>query len=628
MSRNSNFKFTVLLFVFVSVLFSFRGFSQINVNALINDAQSDYSKGNFLEAIKKLNICISVNPSSAVAYFFRGISKYSLNDNLGAEQDLSNAISIYNPWVLDAYHYRALARIRLEEFSYAIQDLDKVIVKQDNDPQLYIERAVAKLSAQDYKGVIADCNKALSFGAAGDNLFLFRGSAESALNLNEEAMRDFEKALKINPKNVDVYVRMGATQAKMGNQAAALVDFNTAIKLDSACTLAYYYRAESEESSNEQSKAFTDYSVVLKYEPLNALVYFNRAVLQANMKLYKNAIADFDKVLELNPKNIQATFNRARLRAVLSDYKGALQDYNHTIEAFPYYVEAYYDRSEVKKNLKDFEGAKKDLELSKIIGDMNREKNISQRTTDSASLVRLMELDADFGNGGTHVADTVSITLMPLFYIALKDSGSKKSVFFSPLLLKLGNEHQSFCFTDRQWKPLSSDSLKENSSKEKGSPLWEAIQKTNMQLFSEAIVAYTRLIEQNPKSAVAYFARGLNSCKEAELIRQFDAKNANEKYEKALQDFSKAVQLEPSFAFAYYDRAYVRCQLQDFNGAEKDCGLCIQADQYIADAYFNRGLLLLYMRDKLNACENFSKASELGLVESYAIIKKYCNHLK
>jgi len=148
---------------------------------------------------------------------------------------------------------------------------------------------------------------------------------------------------------------------------------------------------------------------------------------------------------------------------------------------------------------------------------------------------------------------------------------------------------------------------------------------------------YDRIISLDPANAIAYFSRGVNSCREVELLNKLNAdlilpgqqktivrSQRDEIYRKALSDFSKTIQLEPGFAVGYFDRAYVKCQLQDFNGAIKDYDNTIKADPSFAEAYYNRGLFLLYMKNKLEACNDFSKAGELGLTDSYAAIKKYC----
>ena len=647
----SSSKFRLLFFILY--IFAAQSFSQINVGALLYDAQTELTRNNYFEAIKKLNICISINPSEYKAYFLRGVCKYYLNDNLGAKQDLHLSISIYNPMVYEAYHYLALVKYRLEDYEGAIRDLDKVISKQSDDPQLFVERAFAKLGRMDFKGAISDCDKTLSMTFGTESIYLCKGSAETGLNDFENALSDYGKALKINPKSVDVYVRQGITRARMGKYKEAIVDYNQALKFDSTFTYAYYNRAAANIELNNRKEAMSDYDIILKYEPLNAVVYFDKAILESNMQEFKSAIIDFDKVLMLNPENIQALFDRAKVKQAVKDNKGALSDYNKVIELFPYFVEAYYNRSIVKKSLNDPVGAKKDFDLSNIIADMDRNKDSPQRARDSVNLIHLMALDANFNADDTKAGANLNIDLMPIFYIAIKDSSTKSSIYYDPSLLKINNAKHTYCLANTElYAPnaISDNSLEiiNDTEKDNNKPLAERLQKaigkTNLQLFNDAVKDYDKIIELNPQCAIAYFARGVNTCKELELISRFTIDNdqstsisnakfkiknqKDEKYEKALSDFSKAVQLEPSFALAYYNRAYIKCKQGDFNSALKEYENVIRINPAIADAYYNMGLLLLYFRDKLNACENFSKASELGLTGSYAIIKKYCNRIK
>ena len=45
---------------------------------------------------------------------------------------------------------------------------------------------------------------------------------------------------------------------------------------------------------------------------------------------------------------------------------------------------------------------------------------------------------------------------------------------------------------------------------------------------------------------------------------------------------------------------------------------------YMGDAYYNRGLVLIYLKDKEKGCIDLSRAGELGVKEAYGVIKKYC----
>jgi len=636
------------ILLFFQLLFTFHAFSQLNVNAYLLNAKNDIEKNNFSEAITKLNLCIQVQPGVSEMYFYRGICKYYLNDNLGADEDFSHAISIYCPFIFDAYNFRSLAKYRLGDYDGAISDINKVIGKQSNNPQLYAERAFCKLASQNFNGALNDCNKALSMQAMSEDLYICKGVAETALNKFDNALEDYNTALKINPRNAEIYVRKGITEKQMGNHKEAIENYNHALTIDSSSAFAYYNRAEAKIAISDPNGALSDYNTVLKYEPMNSLAYFNRAILESNLKNYKNAIADFDKVLSLNPENIQALFNRAKLKQNTNDYQGALADYNKTISLFPYFVEAYYNRSEVKKSLKDISGAMQDYALGKKISETDFQTNSSQRKQDSITLSRLVSLNTDFNNTETTTGKTISVELAPIFYIALKDSNYKGQVYYSAEMQKINNTISNVLFlTNKEIK--TKHSLNDSSSEilneatkdhDKQMPirLQKSIQKTNIQLFNDAVRDYDNIIAQNPNCAIAYFSRGINYCKEMQMINQFstnqyiltnkispkDQDQKNEKYKRALSDFNKTIQLEPSFSFAYFNRAYVKCQLQDFDGAVKDFDYAILTNHDLADAYYNKGVLLFYLKDKLNACQNFSKAGELGLTESYNIIKKYC----
>jgi hypothetical protein len=45
---------------------------------------------------------------------------------------------------------------------------------------------------------------------------------------------------------------------------------------------------------------------------------------------------------------------------------------------------------------------------------------------------------------------------------------------------------------------------------------------------------------------------------------------------------------------------------------------------YFADAYYNRGLIQIYLHDTDKGCLDMSKAGELGIKSAYNVIKRYC----
>ena len=64
--------------------------------------------------------------------------------------------------------------------------------------------------------------------------------------------------------------------------------------------------------------------------------------------------------------------------------------------------------------------------------------------------------------------------------------------------------------------------------------------------------------------------------------------------------------------------------LKDFTGAIADYSKAIEIDPEGADAYYYRGLVKLILGQKDSGCLDLSKAGELGYSEAYEQIDKFC----
>ena len=63
--------------------------------------------------------------------------------------------------------------------------------------------------------------------------------------------------------------------------------------------------------------------------------------------------------------------------------------------------------------------------------------------------------------------------------------------------------------------------------------------------------------------------------------------------------------------------------MQEFNKAIDDYTNAINLEPHLAEAYYNRALTLLYLNDKELAMRDLSKAGELGINEAYVVIKRF-----
>lgn len=96
--------------------------------------------------------------------------------------------------------------------------------------------------------------------------------------------------------------------------------------------------------------------------------------------------------------------------------------------------------------------------------------------------------------------------------------------------------------------------------------------------------------QQVPESADEYFIAGFNK-----LVDPGDNVEAGKRL--AIQEFSKAIRLNPQYSVAYYVRAYTYRQVQEFQKSLADYNQAISLNPKLTQAYYNRAIL---KQEKLN----------------------------
>ncbi|MEO0536487.1 MAG: tetratricopeptide repeat protein, partial [Cyanobacteria bacterium P01_A01_bin.123] len=122
--------------------------------------------------------------------------------------------------------------------------------------------------------------------------------------------------------------------------------------------------------------------------------------------------------------------------------------------------------------------------------------------------------------------------------------------------------------------------------------------KRDSENYQGAIDDYTKAIELNPDYADAYNNRGI-------------AKRALGDNQDAIDDYTKAIELNPNYADAYTNRGNAKGALEEYQGAIADHTKAIELNSDYALAYNNRGIAKRALGDNQGAIDDYNEAIQI-----------------
>ena len=629
------------------------------------------SEGKYARAIENFNVLSQLDTTDYWTFFFRGIAKYNLGDLRGAKRDFDRSVRI-NPVFTNGYHYRGITQSRFGNYDAALTDFQTAIDLRPGYDGLYFSRGVTYFLSQQFDKAVSDFDRYIRKEPKDPTAYLNRGASWLFLGDTLKAVTDYNKAIRLDRFDPEGYVRRGRLYATQGKYDLAIADMDRAIELDTANTFAYFNRAIMHYEQEQYRDAMADLNRVLEDEPSNALTLYNRGLISAQLGAYEDALDDMDRVLNINPQNVLAYFNRASIFIELGQYKNALEDYDKAIELYPDFAKAYMNRSYVKNMLGQHKAAKKDYDIAQKKVQEYRARNI----TDAASFAdttkkysSLLSLDAEFAkkdfNDELLQHRDIDIRLRPLYRFVL--TGAKDNTNYAldrgyenPLVSRFENALPVGVKVRTSDKTLSSAEL---DAVEKAA--WSSsVQVTPVDLFLRALydnagkqfnssqAYYTAAIDESEGTAgvdgmyrsfylmnrgvlraeMIDFISSIESNVQVlsmddsgntrarvkdQVVRQYD-------YSDAVNDMNQAKEIVPDLPYVYYNLGNLYCLSAEHIASIENYTKAISLWPYMGDAYFNRGLVLIYLKDKEKGCIDLSRAGELGVEEAYGVIKKYC----
>ena len=591
-----------------------------------------------------------------------GTNALYFNDYVLAIQYFNQIIKA-KPFLDEPYIKRASAKIMLEDYTGALDDLNVVVERNEFVPYVYYSRGFiySKIGKNDLAA--QDFTKALEFVPDNSKLIISRIGAYDSQKKYDEALNDLELIIAKFGKKTDLLQEKSRFLLILNDTASALNVLDTIIKIDSTNVAAWSQKGLICLTKDENAKALEYYSKAIKNGSTFEGDFINRGVLLKEKKDYRGALADYDKAVELAPNDTIALFNRSNIRTAVGDLSNALKDLNRLLEIQPNYYEAIYNRSLINMQLNKFDAVVADI--SKIIkkypnflpayeiramayeklGNSKAFFNDMQ-TLNNRKKNKEKEDDTQEINTNEKIAQTKkSENNWSKFYSTSPIKDADKNLFENNILR--GEIQNRNVEVEMQKNFVLSPYQKKDIVRETRFffPLLNAMNRRNQKEMSlkfvneevaltDALINYhfkmineiSEKIDKNSKNSDLYFLRGINNS----LVQDFNS---------AIEDFSSAI-LNGADALTYFCRAVVRHkQLEvsiagmlteqssakidfkpenqiitdkkiahDYEMIFRDYDRAIELSPDFCFVWFNRANLLCSLKDYKSAINSFSNA--------------------
>jgi tetratricopeptide (TPR) repeat protein len=621
-------------------------------------AMAKFMLDDFKGAEEDASDCLQRNPYYTAAYQLRGAARQNQEKYELAATDYQRSLEFFPEDRITLVNM-GIVNIEMEQHEVAEKFFDVLLRRFPDYTPGYLTRAQMYLELNDTTRAMADLNKAIEIDPFTAQSFSARGLLYFQQKAYNKALADLDEAIRLDPYFNGNYINRGLVKYNLNDLRGAMADYDRVIEMDENNLIARFNRGLLRAQVADNNRAIRDFDKVIELEPENTIAYLNRAVLKNETGNKAGALEDLNVVLRAHPEYFTGYYMRSQLKRDMNDLRGAENDYLLAR------AEESKARSVATENPEPFkrrgeEGDSKDtreetdqnidkFNLLVVAGDERSQKSKYQRQ----SRGKVQNMNAP-------------VALEPGFVLTYYESEYevRRPVYFSKTMEKANNElgltwilkvttlEAPLNELQIQTHFRSIDNYSRRLEAEPGSAalyFGRGMDFMLVQDYENALKDINRVIELKPDMLVAHFARAVVRSKQLEYdrlqeeslmidrgavidlpelanipgkLKLPEISTKSIEYEEILKEYEEIIRLNPEFIYAYYNRAEIFSLEKDYRAAIADYTTAIELEPQFAEAYFNRGISRLSIGETAAGLDDLRKAGELGIVQSYSIIKR------
>jgi tetratricopeptide (TPR) repeat protein len=207
-----------------------------DIDALIAKGGSLFHLGKYQEATDSYNKALDINPDSILALSGKGLALYDLTEYGEAiacfNKILKSEDKLDKNTLIVAYTNKGNSLHNLGQYEDAIKCYDKVLdINQLNDDGYFL-RGQAKIALEDYTGALEDLNKVRTGQFRSAEKITSIGQCYFGLGFFEEAEKNYQEAIRSDPKSKRAFYSLAVLYANENKYERAKKQLETCVKID------------------------------------------------------------------------------------------------------------------------------------------------------------------------------------------------------------------------------------------------------------------------------------------------------------------------------------------------------------------------------------------------------------
>ncbi len=265
-------------------------------------------------ALRSLDRSIALQPDDPWAHFYRASACFHRGEHQSAIASIDRALALGFPELAMALIARARSQLELDNLEEALADLDRALPHDTQSTTNFLYRGIAYERLGQREHAILCFSKAIALDPNDAECYLQRGLSYRGHGRPVKAQQDFTSALSLDPELAEAYGYRGGSRIALKDWEGAFADLDQAVRRQPQAAKWRALRARTLIERGELARARLDLEVAERLDPTDAFVHTTWATLHLNEGDLGEAQASYETLAGLPGFELTALIGAAELQ--------------------------------------------------------------------------------------------------------------------------------------------------------------------------------------------------------------------------------------------------------------------------------------------------------------------------